>query len=160
MENNTKIYESNKVYSEIFGVINAFGPKYINKLPNNLYSFFNERRDKNYNPKYNFSDSLYNQNITKEALSVICMIHLKYWCDEESEKENITRILYENEENKKKNVKNLFENKKDDSLNNINYFNNNDSEKINNIDFKDNKLIKNDSLLERILVKIKKLLWR
>ena len=65
------------------------------------------------------SISLTEQGISKEALSMIALIHLNYWCENEQEKAELIKIFksndYKNEEEKrlKYSPDNIFKNKKE-----------------------------------------------
>lgn len=65
------------------------------------------------------SISLTEQNISKEALSMIALIHLNYWCENEQEKAELNRIFKENaikneeERRLKYSPYNIFKNKKE-----------------------------------------------
>ena len=112
MDTNTKIY------SEVDGVLSALGEEYWDKVPPNLKNLIKKNKDKSNIIKYDMSIPLYKQNISKEALSMIALIHLNYWCENEKEKVELNRIFQENaikNEEEKKNkysTENIFKNKK------------------------------------------------
>lgn len=80
-------------YSEVYSLLNALGPKYINAIPQKLYKLIDEKREKLYNPTYDLSIPLYEQNISKKATALICLLHYNYWCKSEEEKNKIDKIL-------------------------------------------------------------------
>ena len=80
-------------YSEVYGVLNMLGSKYIEKLPKQLYQLIDRERNRGYNPVYNAEIDMYKQNITNQALAMIMLFHLNYWCENEQEKEQLKKIL-------------------------------------------------------------------
>lgn len=90
--------KNRETYSEVYQILNLLGNEYINKLPNKLFDMLKEKRDINYNPEYKDDIPLYKQNIKKDTISIIAILHLNYWCENENEKDEIRQILRENEE--------------------------------------------------------------
>ncbi len=132
MENYENIIESKKVYSQVYSMLQLLGNSYINKIPKKLFQLIDSQRDKDYNPKYNLETSFIEQNVNKRALAIICMIDLKYWCNEE-EKHLITEKLKQNQ---------LIQNKKNEELyNNIFKKGIQDDKENENIKEEKNKLI-------------------
>lgn len=82
-----------KIYSEVYAVLQMLGSKYIDKVPNGLMEIIETRRDITYNPTYIGSEELENQGISRESLSMIALIHLNYWCDSEVEKSELKKVL-------------------------------------------------------------------
>lgn len=140
-----------RVYSEVYQVLNVLGREYINRLPKSLYNMLEEKRDITYNPRYNLEKSLSKQNINKESLNILALIHYNYWCNDENEKIELRNILKSNEEiheknlEKKYNTENLFKNKKK-HYTNVNSENNITNTAI--IEYKEN-------ILKKIINKIK-----
>ena len=86
-----------QVYSEVYGMLNSLGIKYINAVPKKLYNLIDEKRDKSFNPIYDISEPLSEQKISKKATEFICMLHYNYWSTPE-EKIKIKKILKYNTE--------------------------------------------------------------
>lgn len=86
-----------KIYSEVFSILQMLGNKYIEKVPKGLMEIIESRRDTKYNPKYINSEPLENQGISRETLSMIALIHLNYWCDSDIEKSELKEVLKSNE---------------------------------------------------------------
>lgn len=107
-----------KVYSEVYQVLNILGNEYITRLPKSLYNMLEEKRDTTYNPKYTDEITLDMQNIKKESLNILALLHFNYWCDSYEQKLELQNILEENEKVHEENLKkkydseNLFKNKK------------------------------------------------
>lgn len=88
---------NNNTYSEVYNVLEMYGSEYINKLPKQLYLIIKEKRNLEYNPKYEIKKPLYMQDISKEALALLTFFFLDYWCESETEKEEIEKYLTEKE---------------------------------------------------------------
>lgn len=103
-----------KIYSEVNEILNLLGSFYINMLPKDLYDLITNSKDKNYKVKFNSLENISTDNCSKEAIDMIALFHLNYWCTSEQEKENLNELLNnnytQNEEAKKEkyNYNNLF----------------------------------------------------
>lgn len=82
-----------KIYSEVYAVLQMLGNKYIEKVPNGLLEIIETRRDITYNPKYISSEPLEEQGVSRESMSMIALLHLNYWCDTEIEKSELKEVL-------------------------------------------------------------------
>jgi hypothetical protein len=106
-----------EMYSEVYSVLNLLGEKYIKKLPISLINMIKDERKKEYNPKYDLKANLAEQNIRRESLSMIALLHLNYWCESEEEKDSLKELFKNNEEihqaeiREKYNPDNLFKNR-------------------------------------------------
>lgn len=87
-----------EMYSEVYSVLNLLGEKYIKKLPISLINMIKDERKKEYNPKYDLKANLAEQNIRRESLSMIALLHLNYWCESEEEKDSLKELFKNNEE--------------------------------------------------------------
>ena len=107
-----------EIYSEVYQIFNLLGNEYISKIPSSLFNMIEKKRDTNYNPQYNEDILLNKQNIKKETIAIIALIHLNYWCENEEEKFEIKKMLKNNEDKyqeelrKKYNIEKLFEKRK------------------------------------------------
>ena len=91
--------KTKEIYSEVYQVLNLLGNEYIDKLPKSLFNMLEEKRNINYEPKYTEDLPLNKQNIKKETLSIIALLHLNYWCENENEKNELKQIFKNNEDN-------------------------------------------------------------
>ena len=87
-----------EIYSEVYQVLNLLGNEYIDKLPKSLFNMLEEKRDINYEPKYTDDLPLNKQNIKKETLSIIALLHLNYWCENANEKNELNQMFKNNED--------------------------------------------------------------
>ena len=101
------------------------GEEYRSKVPKKLKELILKHKDNSIDVKYDMSNPLTEQGISKEALSMIALIHLNYWCKNEEEKVELNRIFKENaikneeEKNKLYSPDNIFKNKKSQIQENI-----------------------------------------
>ena len=103
-----------QTYSEVYEVLGILGKNYINKLPSSLYKKIIKEKSDQYRPEYISITTIENQNIKKEAIAMIALLHLKYWCNSNEEKIKLKKLFqnnekkYQNELRKKYNPDDLF----------------------------------------------------
>ena len=103
-----------ETYSEVYEILNLLGNDYITKLPKSLYAMIQEKRDINYNPKYDLTIPLNKQDVRKNTISIIALLHFNYWCINEEERNNLRKLFsdneikYQEETRKKYNPDNIF----------------------------------------------------
>ena len=145
-----------KAYSEVYEIINLLEEEYSNRIPKKVLDFFDEARDKNYKPIIDVNKPLKEQNIERDAIILIAILDLNYWCDSEEEKKELLDIFNRNTEIKnqknkeleeKYNLDNLF--KKRQSISEIG-----DDKELSLLEYKEQGLFK------RIIEKIQKLFKR
>lgn len=113
--------KTKEIYSEVYQILNLLGNDYIDKLPTSLINMLREKREVNYNPEYTDDIPLNEQNIKKETMSIIALLYLNYWCEDENEKLEVKQILKSNEDNyqlelrERYNPDNIFKNYKQES---------------------------------------------
>lgn len=104
------------MYSEVYEILEILGPKYINRIPSQLYEHIENKRNKDYSCNINNYEPIENQNISNETIEFISFINLKYWADEK-ERKSLVSIYNENEEifneksREKYDTNNIFKNK-------------------------------------------------
>lgn len=102
-----------RMYSEVCSIIDSMGEKYKRAIPQKIYQYIYDNREKDYQPVYDLSKPLKSQELSQRATSFVCFLHYKYWCENETEKAKISKILeYNQKKNKEKyNVDKIFEEK-------------------------------------------------
>ncbi len=90
--------KTKEIYSEVYQVLNLLGNEYIDRLPKSLFNMLEEKRNINYEPKYTEDLPLNKQNIKKETLSIIALLHLNYWCENVNEKKELSQMFKNNED--------------------------------------------------------------
>ena len=84
---------NSNVYSEVNAVLDNIGEEYKSKVPIKLIRLIKKCKNDLYSVTYDLNKPLHEQNISKEALSMIALIHLNYWCKDENEKKNYMRFF-------------------------------------------------------------------
>lgn len=92
-----------KVFSEVYSVLNTLGNKYIDKIPRNVFEIIENNRDLEYEPEIDQNKALNKQNISKEAINMIAKIDMDFWCKTDQEKKEFYRKLEDNE--KRENIR-------------------------------------------------------
>lgn len=100
--------ETKEIYSEVYQILNLLGNEYIDKLPNSLFNMLKEKRNTDYTPTYIEDIPLNKQNIKKETLSVLALLHLNYWCENEKEKLELKQLLKDNEDKYQQELRNKY----------------------------------------------------
>ena len=97
-----------EIYSEVYSVLKILGKKYIDKIPNSLYNMIQENKLETYNPTYTLETDLNEQNIKRESISMIALMHLNYWCNSENEKNELKKIFKENDGKYKERIREKY----------------------------------------------------
>lgn len=107
--------DENIMYSEVYEILSILGPKYIDKIPPQLYEYIENKRKKDYSCNINNYETIENQNLMNETVEFISYINLNYWVSEK-ERKSLISIYNENEEifneksRKKYNPNNILKN--------------------------------------------------
>ena len=144
---------SSLAYSEVCTILNMLEDEYKERVPKNVMDFFEEERDKEYNPIIDVNIPLEKQNLKRKTLVLLAILNLNYWCDSEEEKQEILDSFAKNEELKRVKEKELTENY---NINNL--FN-----KIENTENKTEVSLieyKEQNFIQKIISKIKSLFRR
>lgn len=110
--------QAKDIYIEVYSILNLLGEEYINKLPKSIYTIIeNNITDKN-QFKYKSLSDIKEDNILKDSINMIALLHLNYWCESEKEKQELNllfennRIENENLKRQKYNPDDIFKNRK------------------------------------------------
>ena len=87
-----------KVLSEVYNIVLALGTLFRVRIPDDVWAIIEEQRDKSYNPHVDENKALNEQEMSLDAITFIAMLHRDYWCDSEEEREELLKLLEENEE--------------------------------------------------------------
>ena len=107
--------KQSQVYSEVYAVLSALSDDYLKKIPKDVLNKINKRRDQNYQFYVEKNKPLEKQNLSKEAIAMLAVLKLDYWCKTQEEKEELELLLKANNKNVKlsSNLKKvLFKNSK------------------------------------------------
>lgn len=143
-------------YSEVYAILKRMDQQYIDKIPRKLKNTIIEEMDKNYKPQIDSTVPLKEQNLNSKTYTILAMINLNYWCENEEHKNELILKYNENEQKyqeelrKKYNPDNIFKNKN----NYINSIEKMDSTETAIVECKENNFV------QKLFNKIKKLFRR
>ena len=100
--------KTKEIYSEVYQILNLLGNEYIDKLPTSLINMLREKRETNYNPVYTDNIPLNQQNIKKETMTIIVLLYLNYWCEDDNEILEVKNILRKNENEYQKELREKY----------------------------------------------------
>ncbi len=101
---------------EVEYILKKLDNEYINKIPQEIWNYIEENKDKEYVFKYDESKTLVEQNLSIDTIAILTYINMEYLLDEQQKKEmqeilkNDERIA-EEEKKKKYSVDEIFKNK-------------------------------------------------
>lgn len=96
-----------KSYREINVILNLLGEKYSSKVPMATKHFFIQHQDETYNPSITLED-VFSQKIMPETISLIVVLYINYWTENEAEKEKFMSIIEKYDEEKREKTFNIF----------------------------------------------------
>jgi len=108
-------------YAEVDMILGYMEQKYIDKVPEKLRKIFREEKNKDYKPNINPAIPLAEQNLQKQTLSLLAMLNLNYWCEDEEHKQELINLYAENDKKReaelreKYNPDNIFKKKQVES---------------------------------------------
>ena len=103
--------------TEVLTILEHTEIEEVNKIPKNFIKFLKENSSKTYKPDFDFSKPINELNLKQKTQSILAIIYLKYWANEE-EKKAFKKRIKENEEKYQQELKkqystdNLFKTKK------------------------------------------------
>lgn len=109
--------DTRQAYVEIDNFIELLDEYNKSKIPQKLREYFKIEKDREYIKDINPNKPIKEQNLKEETLALIAMLNLRYWCEDEKEKERLKRIYVKNENEyqvklrEKYNPDDLFKNK-------------------------------------------------
>lgn len=86
-----------QAYSEVDEFIELLNDKDKQKIPEDLRKIFKTEKDKEYKKGIDLNIPIKDQNLKRETLAIIAMLNLKYWCEDEKEREKLKKIYEKNE---------------------------------------------------------------
>ena len=140
-----------KAYSETYEILQFLGSEFINKIPNKFLEFIEREKDNEYVVNIKLDIPLEEQDLLEDTINILAMLKLDYWCEDEHEKEELRKILAENEHNyqedlhEKYNPDDIFKNKQE-KVGNISV-----AENMQMIKYKENFFIKLIKKIKSIL---------
>lgn len=133
-------------YSEICEILNLLEKEYVDKIPEKIKVFFENEKNNEYKCKIDINIPLEKQNLQKETLTILAILYLNYWYENEEEKQELIKYFndIDKQNQEKYNMNNIFKQKHKDT-NNI--------EETTLIEYK-------ESYLKKIINKIKRLFFK
>ena len=109
-----------KAFVELNEIINHLNTNLKNKIPKKTLEAINNAKDKNYQFKYDNTQSLSKQKLLPETISLLSIIYSDYLCSEEERKkwdeyDKFTLQKQEELKQKKYNANNLFKEQKNNA---------------------------------------------
>ncbi len=87
-----------RAYSEVDEFLSLISEENLNKVPQEIKNLFKEEKDTEYVKNIDPNEDIAKQDLMEETLAIIAMLNLKYWCEDEKEKERLIEIYQNNEE--------------------------------------------------------------
>lgn len=108
----------NKRLVEVEYILKKLDDEYINKIPQEIWDYIDENKDRNYVFNYDENKTLVEQNLSIDTISILTYINMEYLLGEEQKKEMIEflrkdEMIAEQEKAKLYNPDDLFKNKKE-----------------------------------------------
>ena len=141
-----------KAYAEVDEILSFMEDVYIDKIPKKLRELFKNERLEDYKPNVDPKIPLDEQKLQKKTFSILAMLNLNYWCEDEKKKQDLIAIYAENDRKKeelreKYNPDNLF--KKKETEQKIEESQKNTSENTALVEYKEDKFFK--KLIKKII---------
>lgn len=89
--------ETRQAYAEIDNFIELLDEYHKNKIPQKLREYYKKEKDHKYIKIIYSNKPVKEQNLKKQTLAIIAMLNLKYWCEDEEEKNRLKKIYIEND---------------------------------------------------------------
>ena len=102
-----------RAYKEVNIILDLLSAKHVSKVPNSMKEFFIKHQDNSYNPDITLDD-LFNHNVLSDTISIITILYIKYWTEDENEKEKYMSIIRKYDEEQREKVFNIFNNAETD----------------------------------------------
>lgn len=84
-------------FSEVYEIFHFLDRELIEKIPLSVRKLIEDERDKDYKVILNPNLSLEEQNLLVETYNILGVLKLKYWCENELEKQKMVSIANKNE---------------------------------------------------------------
>lgn len=102
--------------SEVLEYLKVVRKEDVEKISNSFMNFLNENASKTYKSNCDFSKPLSKMDILPETKAIIAVLCYKYWCEDEIQKKEFSKLLNVNSEELQKELKekyniDVFENK-------------------------------------------------
>ena len=111
--------EINKRLVEVEYILRKLDDEYINKIPQEVWDYIDENKDKNYIFEYDNDKVLSEQNLSIDTVSILTYINMEYLLEEKVRRELRELLkkddkIAEQQKKEKYNPEDLFKNKKEE----------------------------------------------
>lgn len=103
MENNLL-----KAYAEVDTILSCMESQYVEKVPKKMRNLFKNEKLIGYEPKIDKNMPLDKQNLQRKTLSILAMLNLNYWCEDENEKQELIKEYAENDRRKEEELREKY----------------------------------------------------
>lgn len=108
----------NKRLVEVEYILKKLDDEYIKKIPQEIWDYIEEKKDKNYIFNYDENKTLVEQNLSIDTISILTYINMEYLLGEEQKRKMIEflrkdEMIAEQEKAKLYNTDDLFKNRKE-----------------------------------------------
>jgi hypothetical protein len=139
--------EYNIAVAETLDVLSHTNPEYVQKIPDEVINFLQKNAQEDYKTELNYEDGIENLKLKQKTREILAFIYRNYLCDTR-EKMKYDKKLMENEKSYQNEIKKIY-NDEDLFKNKKNKDNNSEEKKIIEI--------KNESIIQKIISKIKRI---
>ena len=84
-----------KEYNEVVEILNYISKDDLKKIPEDLVNMFKFNMESNYNFKYDTKKTLDEQNVSKEAKTIIAILYKNYWATPQQREKIIAKEKYD-----------------------------------------------------------------
>ena len=104
---------SGNTYEELYEVLRYMDKTTVMKIPESILRNILEKRNKEFETRIDKNDLFKEENMSKEAVDILCWLEYKFWMSEENKKEidKIKNRKLKEMENKNYDLNNLFKKK-------------------------------------------------
>ena len=138
-------------YKEVYTILERMDEKYRNKIPSKLKKLLIENMDKNYSPKINAKIPLREQKLNPRTFTILAMLNLNYWCEDENKKKELISLYTANSKLKQERLREKYDHNK--------IFANRISSEKKTENFTA-IVIKEETFIQKILNKVKSIFYR
>ena len=102
--------KTRQAYSELDTFLDLLSSEERNMIPQELRNYFRREKDANYIKQITYNEETDSLNLSKDALALIALLNLQYWCQDEEEKKRLIVVYKENGKRVSQNTKGQLKN--------------------------------------------------
>lgn len=101
---------SSFAYAEVLEILDNMDSIYVNKIPEKFRLFLKDNASKNYQKHIEVSKDLQGQVLSPKTLSILALINLKFWVENEEHKQRLLAKYQENDRRKMERLSKAIDN--------------------------------------------------